>query len=207
MNEMLNATVLAVAALFAAAAGANGIDGANPPRPRLFVLTDIANEPDDEESLVRLLVYANEFDIEGLVATTSCYLRENPRTDLIRRAVDAYGEVHTNLVVHAKGYPAPDALRSVIATGQVRYGLTDVERPTEGSRLLAKAIAKEDARPLWIAVWGGRYEWRTPKGETAELDLGGVAADAKGDIHVILKVRDNGEPNLFAYRRAIVTVK
>lgn len=41
-------------------------------RPRLFVLTDLANEPDDEESLVRLLAYANEFDIEGIVATTSC---------------------------------------------------------------------------------------------------------------------------------------
>lgn len=56
-------------------------------RPRLFALTDIANEPDDEESLVRLLTCANEFDIEGLVATTSCYLRQNPRTDLIRRAI------------------------------------------------------------------------------------------------------------------------
>ena len=38
-------------------------------RPRLFVLTDLANEPDDEESLVRLLAYANEFDIEGIAAT------------------------------------------------------------------------------------------------------------------------------------------
>ena len=48
-------------------------------RPRLFVLTDLANEPDDEESLVRLLVSANEFDIEGLVATTSIHLRKGPR--------------------------------------------------------------------------------------------------------------------------------
>ena len=124
-------------------------------RPRLFVLTDIANEPDDEESLVRLLVYANEFDIEGLVATTSCYLKNNPRTDLVRRAVNAYAEVYTNLIVHAKGYPKPEALRSVIATGQVHYGLTDVAEPTEGSKLLAKAIAKKDSRPLWITVWGG----------------------------------------------------
>jgi hypothetical protein len=38
-------------------------------KPRLFVLTDLANEPDDEESLVRLLAYANEFDIEGIAAT------------------------------------------------------------------------------------------------------------------------------------------
>ena len=38
-------------------------------KPRLFVLTALANEPDDEESLVRLLAYANEFDIEGIAAT------------------------------------------------------------------------------------------------------------------------------------------
>jgi hypothetical protein len=39
-------------------------------KPRLVVTTDISNEPDDEESLVRLLVYSNEFDVEGLIATT-----------------------------------------------------------------------------------------------------------------------------------------
>jgi hypothetical protein len=40
-------------------------------KPRVFVLTDISNEPDDEESMVRFLVYANEYDVEGFVATTS----------------------------------------------------------------------------------------------------------------------------------------
>src|SRR5690349_1059874 len=38
-------------------------------KPRVFVLTDIGNEPDDQMSLVRLLVYSNEFELEGLVAT------------------------------------------------------------------------------------------------------------------------------------------
>lgn len=46
-----------------------------PVKQRLFVLTDITNEPDDQESLVRLLVYANEYDLEGIVATTSTHLR------------------------------------------------------------------------------------------------------------------------------------
>ena len=40
-------------------------------KPRLIVLTDIGNEPDDEESLVRLLVYSDQFDIEGLIAVIS----------------------------------------------------------------------------------------------------------------------------------------
>ena len=42
-------------------------------RPRLVVLTDMGNEPDDQMSLVRLLIYSNEIDIEGLVATTSTW--------------------------------------------------------------------------------------------------------------------------------------
>jgi hypothetical protein len=42
---------------------------------RVIVMTDIANEPDDQMSMVRFLVYANEFDVEGLLATTSTWMR------------------------------------------------------------------------------------------------------------------------------------
>ena len=65
-------------------------ENATDSKPRLFVLTDVSNEPDDEESLVRLLVYSNEYDPEGIVATTSAWLRQQPREDLIRRDIDAY---------------------------------------------------------------------------------------------------------------------
>ena len=44
-------------------------------RPRVVVMTDIANEPDDQMSLVRFLLYSNEFDVEGLVATTSTWMK------------------------------------------------------------------------------------------------------------------------------------
>ncbi len=36
-----------------------------PDKPRVIILTDITNEPDDEESMVRFLVYSNEFDVVG----------------------------------------------------------------------------------------------------------------------------------------------
>ena len=39
-------------------------------KARIIVTTDITNEPDDQESLVRLLAYANDFDIEGLIGST-----------------------------------------------------------------------------------------------------------------------------------------
>lgn len=83
---------------------------------RARVLTDISNEPDDEQSLVRFLVYANEFEIEGLVATTSTWLRQSPREDVIRRQLAAYAEVQPNLAVHAPGYPPAEQLAAVNPT-------------------------------------------------------------------------------------------
>lgn len=126
-------------------------------KPRLFVLTDIANEPDDEESMVRLLVYANEFDLEGLVATTSTHLRNRTRVDLIHRQLDAYAQVRPNLLKHASGFPTTESLRAVAAVGQPAYGMASVGegKRTAGSRLLLAAADKADERPLWVGVWGG----------------------------------------------------
>ena len=126
-------------------------------KQRVFVLTDISNEPDDEESLVRFLVYANEYDVEGLVATTSTWLRQRPRDDLIRRQIDAYGQVHDNLLKHATGYPTKDHLLSLTFTGQTNYGMAAVGegKTSSGSRALLAAADKADSRPLWVSVWGG----------------------------------------------------
>lgn len=46
-------------------------------KPRVFVLTDIENEPDDAMSLVRFLTYANHWDVEGLVATAYGLVDQN----------------------------------------------------------------------------------------------------------------------------------
>lgn len=125
--------------------------------PRVFVFTDISNEPDDEESLVRFLVYSNEYDIEGLVACTSCWLKEGVREDLIRRQLDAYNTVRSNLMKHANGFPTMEYLRSVTCSGQNAYGLeaTGKGKSTDGSRLFIEAAMKDDPRPLWVLLWGG----------------------------------------------------
>ena len=127
------------------------------PKPRLIVLTDISNEPDDEESMVRLMVYSNEFDIEGLVATTSTWLRKNTREDLIRRQIEAYSQVRENQLKHAAGYPTKEQLLAVTKTGQTEYGMAAVGegKSTEGSRLILAAVDKADDRPLWVTAWGG----------------------------------------------------
>ncbi len=123
----------------------------------MLVLTDISNEPDDEESLVRFLVYSNEYDVEGLVATTSTHLRERTRLDLVRRQVEAYGRVRANLLVHAPGFPSVEHLLAVAKTGQPGYGMAAVGegRTTDGSRLILEAADRPDERPLWVSVWGG----------------------------------------------------
>jgi hypothetical protein len=126
-------------------------------KPRIVVLTDISNEPDDEESLVRYHVYSNGFDTEGLIATTSRHLRTGPREDLIRRQTAAYAMVRPNLVKHAAGYPEAAALGAVTKTGQTTYGMAAVGpgKNTAGSQQIIDAVDRVDSRPTWISVWGG----------------------------------------------------
>ena len=154
----------AVGALLTLGAGATASALAQPDlhvmpsvKPRLFVLTDLSNEPDDEESLVRLLVYTDQYDLEGLVATTSNWLRQNPREDLIHRDLAAYAQVRPNLVKHAPGFPSVEDLRAVVRTGQTGYGMSAVGpgRTTGGSTRLIEAADRADERPLWVSVWGG----------------------------------------------------
>lgn len=125
--------------------------------PRVLVLTDIANEPDDQMSLVRFLVYANHYDVEGLVATTSTWLRDTVRPDVIHQVIDAYEEVRPNLLRHQPGFPTAAALRHVVTTGQPAYGMEAVgtDRMSPGAARIIEAADKADARPLWITVWGG----------------------------------------------------
>ena len=54
-------------------------------RARLVVLTDIGNEPDDQMSFVRLLLYSNEIELEGLVATTSTWQKDKLQPETCAR--------------------------------------------------------------------------------------------------------------------------
>lgn len=129
----------------------------NTEKPRVLVLTDIENEPDDAQSLVRFLLYSNMFDVEGVVATTSTHLRDKTAEWRIEEIVTAYGKVRDNLLLHEKGYPTEAYLKSVIKKGIAKYGIEGVGpgMDSEGSELLIKVADKEDTRPLWVSVWGG----------------------------------------------------
>jgi hypothetical protein len=126
-------------------------------KPRLLVLTDIENEPDDAQSMVRLMTYANLFEIEGLIATTSCWLRDKIADWRIHEIVDAYGKVRDNLLVHEAGYPPPEYLKSRIKRGIPVFGMKGVgeNKDSEGSDWIISIVDENDDRPVWISIWGG----------------------------------------------------
>ncbi|MCP5119363.1 MAG: DUF1593 domain-containing protein, partial [bacterium] len=144
-------------------------------RTRLLVLTDIGNEPDDAQSMVRFLLYANEFDVEGLVATTSTWQRTEIQPQLIRERVEAYGKVRNNLLAHAPGYPTAGELLALIKSGRPEYGMAAVGEgaDTEGSDWIISVVDKPDPRPVWITVWGGAVDlaqalWKVRETRSAE---------------------------------------
>ncbi|REG94439.1 nucleoside hydrolase-like domain-containing protein [Algoriphagus antarcticus] len=128
-----------------------------PVKQRVFVLTDITNEPDDQQSLVRFLVYSNEYDVEGIVATTSTHLRSQVRQDKIEVLIRDYGKVKKNLDIHDSGFPSMENLLSVTTKHLPLFSMEGVGagKDSPGSELLIKAVDKMDERPLWVSVWGG----------------------------------------------------
>ena len=126
-------------------------------KQRVIVLTDIENEPDDAESLVRFLTYSNNWDVEGLVATTSVHLQNHVAPEKIRQIVSAYGKVRPNLLLHESGFPSEEYLNSVLTHGPSVYGMAAISQNTisPGAELIIKAVDKQDSRPVWVLVWGG----------------------------------------------------
>uniref|UniRef100_UPI003B3AE8CA DUF1593 domain-containing protein n=1 Tax=Sphingomonas sp. TaxID=28214 RepID=UPI003B3AE8CA len=155
---MRSAMLLAVAAtamVFPQAASAQAPRPAE--RQRMIVLSDVEADPDDTQSFVRLFLYANQIDIEGLVATTSIHMKDRIHPASIRRLIAAYGKVQPSLSKHEAGYPTAAALDALVREGQAGYGMALVGpgKDTPGSRRIVEALDRSDPRPLWISVWGG----------------------------------------------------
>lgn len=143
-------------------------------RPRLLVLTDIGGDPDDQQSMVRLLVHANEFDLEGLVASASGTpgeLNESvTKPHLIGEQIEAYAKVLPNLSKHASGFPSAESLRAVLKSGNPNRGRDFIGEghDTEGSRWIIACADRTDPRPLNVTIWGGQTDlaqalWRVQK--------------------------------------------
>ena len=140
-------------------------------RPRVVVISDIGNEPDDQMSLVRFLLYSNEFEVEALIAATSTWQKTATHPETMHKLIDAYGEVRANLLLHAKSWPTAEYLHAHVFSGPPEYGMAgthfsqngeEVGHPSTGSDNLSpgaeaiiRAVDRHDPRPVWVCIWGG----------------------------------------------------
>ena len=119
---------------------------------RVIIETDAGGDPDDEQSLVRFLVYANEFDIEGIIANRPVARdgeNQNPIRDglgIVRAQVKAYGECRENLIQHDPRFPTAAHLLTRTVAG---YDDTD-----DGVKLIIQAVDADNPRPVWFCNWG-----------------------------------------------------
>src|SRR5699024_9451958 len=114
-------------------------------RYRVVVSTDIGGtDPDDFQSMVHLLLYADVLDIEGLISSPY-----GPgRKEDILRVIDYYEQDYSNLKTYSDNYPTPDELRQITKQGAInRAGYSGVGSPTEGSKWIIKRARSDDPRP------------------------------------------------------------
>lgn len=146
-------------------AGLSPTSQQNPPsKPRLLILTDIGGDPDDQQSLIRLSLYFNEFEMEGFIASASGTPGELGKAvvkpHLIEEIIQAYGEVRPHLLLHDPHYPESGELIEKIKRGNPHRGLSFIGQghDTEGSDWIIKVVDKPSEVPLNIAIWGGQTD-------------------------------------------------
>ncbi len=147
MNNFTLAAVFCISISFAAPSAADA-----PERLRVIIETDAGGDPDDEQSLVRFLLYANEWDIEGIIANRPVARerenlnRERTGFGIVQRLVRAYQQCYPALAQHDPRYPAPATLLSKTVAG---YNDRD-----DAVQLIIRAVDKPDPRPIWYSDWG-----------------------------------------------------
>lgn len=122
-------------------------------KPRILVSTDIGGtDPDDNQSMIHLLMYSDKFNVEGLVSTASY----GPGSkEEILRMIDLYEKDFTRLSAAYPQLLSPGYLRSVTKQGRRDEApLCGYAKPTEGSEWIIRCARKESSQPLWILVWG-----------------------------------------------------
>ncbi|MEZ0542047.1 DUF1593 domain-containing protein [Fibrella arboris] len=150
----------------------------SPTKARTIVTTD--GEVDDVDTFIRMLLYSNEFNLVGLVYSSSQWhyrgdgkgttftsemastaKRYGERTDLrwpgttwMETYIDKYAQVYPNLIKHASGYPTPTYLKSLVRIGNIDFE-GEMDHDTEGSNFIKKILLDSDPGPVFLQIWGG----------------------------------------------------
>jgi len=124
-------------------------------KPRVVVTTD--GEIDDRCSMIRFLLYANEFDVEGLIYSSSRFhwLGQTwSGVEWINALISMYERVYPNLRKNADGYPTPDELRSKVYVGNI-HNVGEMERDTPGADRIVRVLLDDKPGPVYLQAWGG----------------------------------------------------
>ncbi len=133
----------------------------SPSKPRIIVTTD--GEGDDQCSMVRFLLYANEWDLQGIVFSSSKHHWKGEGDiegykwlgmEWLDKQLEAYAEVYPNLKLHDETYPCPEYIKSQVYVGNILLE-GDMREATPGSDHIAKVLLQPDTSPIWLQAWGG----------------------------------------------------
>lgn len=122
-------------------------------KPRVIVSTDIGgSDPDDFQSMVHYLVYADRFDTEGLISSPP----HTGRVKHIFESLAAYKKDYPNLRTWSPDYPTPEALRATVRQGAIDPQAGDVppSQISDGAKLITERAHANDPRPVYVLVWG-----------------------------------------------------
>lgn len=121
-------------------------------KPRVIVSSDIGGtDPDDFQSMIHFLMYADKFQIEGIIASPHGKGRKKD----ILHIIDLYEQDFPKLKEHGD-FPSPEQLRSVTKQGsEEAYPANGWGEPSEGSKWIIRQAKATNSQPLWILVWGG----------------------------------------------------
>lgn len=120
---------------------------------------DHTSDPDDIQSMVRFLLYSNEFDVEGLVASSATFANIAKKQNILD-VLELYDKIDDNLKKHDQRYPTADYLRSITYEGRSGTWGKSVNnnigkgKDSEASEAIIKIIDKPDTKPVWFCVWG-----------------------------------------------------
>ncbi|KAH8198748.1 hypothetical protein TruAng_007068 [Truncatella angustata] len=147
---------------------------------------------------IRYLLYANEFNTRGTIATTSIWLQSQTYSEAILSILDTYGQVFDNLnkylAVYCR-YGKPKQFKLRVASGSKVYSKVALgEALSDGTALLIASL-KESTRPLFVSVWGGTntlaqaLDYLTKTRSVDEFS----ALRRRLRVHAILDQDDTGE--------------
>jgi hypothetical protein len=156
-------------------------------RPRVIATTD--GEIDDRCSMIRFLMYANEFEVEGLIHSSSRFHwlgHTWSGVEWINAQIDQYARIYDHLRRNADGYPTPEELKKRVYVGNI-LDVGEMEQDSPGSDRIVQVLLDDKPGPVYLQAWGGtntiaRALWKIQHEHAGQVEK----VSRKGVVYIIL---------------------